>query len=92
MICYKQDKVNFEPSENPYITTKWNGQAPKPPSVHGGPQSRLGIYDPNLEASNIFMDQETGSPVWIQTPDNADNVELAFGFPNFYPVPEDPWV
>ena len=104
LACYNQEKINFIPSENPYITTNWNGHPPKPPSVKGAgaasPQSRLGTYDPNLEASNIFVtdqqQQETGSsssPVWIQTPENNpdDLAQLAFEFPNPYPIPEDPW-
>lgn len=74
------------------MTTKWNGEAPNPPSVKGRPQSMLGTYDANLEASNIFNDQEeTGSPVWIQTPDYANNIDLAFAFPNPYPIPGNPW-
>lgn len=92
LVCYKQNQVNFESSSNPYMTTKWNGEAPNPPSVKGRPQSMLGTYDANLEASNIFNDQEeTGSPVWIQTPDYANNIDLAFAFPNPYPIPGNPW-
>lgn len=94
LACYNQNQVNFESSSNPYITTDWKGKAPTPPSVRGGrTQSMLGTYDVNLEASNIFNDQEaTGSPVWIQSPDTASNVDLAFAFPNPYIIPEDPWV
>lgn len=92
LACYRSEEVNFQPSSNPYITTGWKGIAPNPPSVKGGRQTRLGTYDANLEASNIFNDQETDSPDWIQTPDdNANSIDRAFAFPNPYPIPEDPW-